>query len=352
MSVTVKVSEYGAIVDTVTYEYIVPKVTDNVLNGNVLAMRFLTNQKPATSWGSDVSGTFLGIPIKYQKSTSGGWYSGWDTFSTGQTNTRVLATYSPKQLYWSVGASGIQQGVNKGPQAILNLMQVEMNSVADDMVDTFGDGLYSDGTGTSNKQLTGLQAAVDDGNGVATYAGLLRSTYTTWLSNLDSSSNTITRAELAASFDAAQIGNDVPTIGVTTPTIWSTIEGLAMGTISFHAPLPGLGREYGTVTKDGVTKGQGSDLGFAALFFRGKPIVSDQKCTAGYFYWLNERHIGLAKWSYPDFPGYKVMPNYNGFAFTGLKIPTNQDATIGQFLFYSELVTDACRTHSYMTGKS
>jgi hypothetical protein len=352
MAVTVKVSEYGPIVDTITYEYIIPKVTDNILTGNVLAMRFLQNQKPATAWGSDVSGTFLGVPIKYQKSTSGGWYSGYDTFSTGQTNTRVLATFSPKQLYWSVGASGIQQGINKGPQKVLDLLTVEMNSVADDMADTFGTGLYSDGTGTSNKQLTGLQAAVNDGTDTATYAGLARGTYTTWVSNEDDSSNSITRAEIAASFDAAQVGNDTPTLGVTTPAIWTTIEGLAMGTISFNNPLPGLGREYGTVTRDGAVKGQGTDLGFAALFFRGKPIVADEKCTPGRFYWLNERHIGLAKWPYPDFPGYQVKPNYNGFCFTGLKIPTNQDATVGQFLFYSELVTDACRTHSYMTNKS
>ena len=331
MPVTVKVSEFGAIVDTITYEYVIPKIADNILTGNVLGMRFLKNQKPATAWGSDVSGTFLGVPLKYQKSTSGGWYSGYDTFSTGQTNTRVLATYSPKQLYWSVGASGIQVGVNQGPQKILDLITTEMNSVADDMMDTFGDGLYSDGTGTSSKQLTGLDAAVDDGGGTATYAGLLRSTYTTWVSNLDDSSNPITRAELAASFDAAQIGNDVPTLGVTTPAIWSTIEGLAMGTINFSNPLPGLGREYGTVARDGVTKGQGGELGFTALFFRGRPIVSDEKCTSGRFYWLNERHIGLAKWPYPDFPGYVTKPNYNGFCFTGLKIPTNQDATVGLF---------------------
>ena len=350
MAVTVKVSEYGAIVDTVTHEYIVPKVTDNILTGNVLGMRFLLNQKPATAWGSEVSGVFLGVPIKYQKSTSGGWYSKWDTFSTGQTNTRVLATYSPKQLYWSVGASGIQQGVNKGPQGILDLITTEMNSVSDDMADTFGTGLYSDGTGTSNKQLTGLAAAVDDGGVATTYAGLLRATYTTWVSDELASAGAITLAKLAEQFDQATIGSDAPTIGVTTPGIWSTIEGLAMGTISMNTPMPGLGRQYGTVTRNGVVQGQGAQLGFTALFFRGRPIVADEKCTSTYFYWLNENHIGLAKWPYPDFPGYVVKPNYNGFCFTGLKVPTNQDATIGQFLFYSELVTDACRTHSFITG--
>lgn len=255
-------------------------------------------------------------------------------------------------MYWTVAASGIQVAVNKGPQATLDLLTVEMDSVAADMLDTLGTGFYSDGTGTSSKQLDGLDAAVDDGNGTATYAGLARSTYTTWVSNLDSSSNTITRAELAASFDAAQIGADVPNIGVTTPTIWTTIEGLAVGTIQMNTPMPGLGKEYGQVGRNGITKGQGADLGFTALFYRGRPIVSDEKCTSGRFYWLNENHLGLATWAYPDFPGYVTKPNYNGFCFTGLKIPTNQDATVAQFLFYAQLVTDSCRTSSYMTGKS
>jgi len=345
---------FSKVVTTITQDYIVPKVVDNILDGNVLAGRFLSTRKDATSWGRLVSGEQLKIPIKYQKSTTGGWYSFWDTFSTNQDQTRVLAEYNPKQLYWSVGAAGIQIGVNKGDQKVLDLLKVEMDSCSADMMDTFGTGLYSDGTGTSNKELTGLKAAVDDGNGVATYAGLARGTYTTWLSDLDASSNTITRSELGASFNAAVHGNEQPTLGVTTETIWTTIEGLAMGTIMFNNPMPGLSKEYGQWSRAGVKKGVGAELCVTSLFFRGKPIIADEKCTSGYFYWLNERHIGLATWPYPipEFPGYVSKPNYHGFCWTGLKVPTNQDASVGQFLFYGNLVTDACRTHSYMTGKS
>lgn len=344
-------SNFGNIVDTVTQDRIIPKVTNNVLDGNVLLMRWLDNPRTATSWGN-ASGSQLLVPIKYQSSSSGGWYSGFDTFVTSQVNTRVNATFNPKQMYFSVPVSGIQLAVNSGPEKVLDLLSTEMQSVAEDMADTLGTGLYSDGTGTSNKQLTGLDAAVDDGNGTATYAGLARGTYTTWVSNLDSSTNAISVDELADSFDYAQHGSDSPTLGVTTPAIWNTIEGLAMGTISHNNPIPGMSREYGTVTRAGVQKGQVGGIGYVALFFRGVPIVSDEKCTSGRFYWLNEKHIGLAIWPYADLPGYVTKSNYHGFCWTGLKMPTNQDASVGQFLFYGELVTDACRTHSYMTNKS
>jgi hypothetical protein len=346
-----KVSDFGEIVDTITNEYLVPGVTDNVLGGNVLLMRMLQGQKPGKAWG-DVSGSQIVVPIKYQVSTSGGWYSGFDPFTTTQINTRTTAIFTPKQLYFNVGASGIQVAVNKGAQGVLDFLATEMKSVADDMTDILGTGLYSDGTGTSNKQLTGLDAMVDDGATTTTYAGLLRATYTTWVSNLDDSSNAITRPELGASLDAATVGSDHPTIGITTPAIWTTIEGLAMGTLTFNNPMPGLSKEYGTMTKAGVQKGQSGELGYTSLFFRGIPIVSDAKCTAARFYWLNENHLGFAMWPYPDFPGYVTKSNYNGFCWTGLKLPTNQDAAVGQFLFYTQLVTDSCRSHSYMTGKS
>ncbi len=341
-------SDFGNFIDTLTQDYLVPQVTDNVSTGSALLMRMMNGQKPNKAWGN-VNGPQLLVPIKYVASTVGGWYSNFDTFSTNQVNTRVTATFKPKQIYFNVGASGIQLGVSQGDRAIADLLITEMGSVATDMYEALATGLYSDGLGTSSKQLDGLRIAVVSSG---TYAGLAPGTYTTWVSDLDSSSNAITLAELAASFEAATFGSDHPTIGVTTPAILPTIEGLMMGTISFNNPVPGVSREVGTMTREGVKKGQTGEAGFTSYFFRGGPIVADEKCPSGYFYWLNENHIGLATWPYPNLPGYVTKPNYNGFCWTGLKVPTNQDATVGQFLFYPQLVTDSRRSHSYMTGKS
>jgi len=107
------------------------------------------------------------------------------------------------------------------------------------------------------------------------------------------------------------------------------------------------------MTSAGVTRGHTGDVGsFTALFFRGRPIIGDEKCTAGRFYWLNENHLYIAKWPQPPFPGYVSKPNMHGFIWTGWKLPTNQDAATGQFLFYGQLVCDSPRTCSYMTNKT
>ena len=277
-------------------------MVDNVLTGNVLLERFLGNAKP---WGS---GHALKIPIKYQVSSSGGSYEGFDIFSTSQANTRVLASYDPEQNYFSVVISGIQQAVNKGDAAILDLLATEMGSVADDMKSGLGTQFYSDGTGNSSKDIDGLGAAVLSSG---TYATLAPGTYTTWVSDATSQDSAITLAARRASYDAAKIGNDAPTLIVTTPAVWTTYEGLLTATINYYTQVQGYSKVNRFTTRG--KGGQTGDVGFDALYFRGVPIVSDEKCSSGYMYFLNEAHMWFARLDHP-----KYATDKSGFAWTGL----------------------------------
>lgn len=335
---------FSAFVTTVTQDRIVPKVVDNVLAGNVALMRFLGSSRP---WGS---GHQLHLPIKYQSSTSGGSYTGFDVFSTTQVNTRVLTDFDPTQNYFSVVISGIQQAVNKGDAGVLDLLTVEMASVADDMADGLGTQLYSDGTGNAGKDIVGFDAAIDDANTTASWGGLNGSTtYTNWVSTLTSNAGATTVANLASMYDSAKIGNDAPTILIMHPSEWTTYEGLLQATINYHTQVQG----YPKMTRFGIKRtagtGQTGDIGFDTLFFRGLPVVSDEKCSDGVMYMINEKHLWWASLAHPKYP---AKQNQYGFAWTGLKEPTNQDASIGQFLLYGQLVGDARRTHAYCTGKS
>jgi hypothetical protein len=333
---------FSAFVTTVTQDRFVPKVVDNILGGNVLLERLLGNARP---WGS---GHQLEVPIKYQKSTSGDSYSGFDLLSTTQMNTRVLAAFDPKQNYWAVAASNIQLAVNKGDAAVLDLLAVEMDSAAADMRDELGTQLYADGTGNSSKDIIGLDAAIDDGNGTGTYAGLARSTYTTWVSDLESSSEAISLAKLVDSFDDAKIGSDEPTLIVTTPTIWGTLEGLLTATIAYN---PALASTHGfpKVDRFGVKHAGGvGSTGFNAVLFRGYvPVVADEKCASGKVWGINENHLWFARLDHPDYATGK-----EGFAWSGLKTPTNQDARVGHFFLYGNIICDSCRSHFYQTNKS
>jgi len=90
----------------------------------------------------------------------------FDSFNTTQVNTRTKAKFDPAQVYCTVNISGIQLATNRGEEAVIDLVATELEQRGKDLRDLMGDGIYSDGTGTSSKEITGLAAAVDDSTSV------------------------------------------------------------------------------------------------------------------------------------------------------------------------------------------
>ncbi len=326
---------FSPIVTTITQDEFFPTITDNILAGNVMLERFLGNARP---WGS---GHILRVPIKYQKSSAGGSYSPWDTFSTSQQNTRVLASYSPTFNYYSVVLANPQIAFNRGDAAVLDLLAAEMESVSNDMRDGLGTQFYSDGTGNSSKDIQGLGLVVSSSSDLG---GLDVSTYPTWASDLDSDSESINLADLFQSIDDATIGNDIPTLIVSTKTIWKTFENLLQATINYYTQVQGYPKVNRFTTRG--KGGQTGDIGFDALYARGIPFVKDEKCPSDYLYVLNENHLWFASQPHPEYA------TSNGFAWTGLKTPTQMDAKVGQFLLYGNFVCNSRRTQAYQTSKS
>ena len=270
----------------------------------------------------------------------------FDSFNTTQVNTRTKASWDPAQAYCTINISGIQMATNRGEEAVIDLVATELDQRSKDFRDMFGDGIYSDGTGTSSKEITGLKAAVDDSTSITTYGNLSRTTYTNWKSTRTAQSGSLSLADLAADYDAAEIGSDLPTIMVTTKAVWSIYEALLTPTVS-HMMKP---TEY-RLTPEGSKPldNLGANQGFRALAFRGVPIVADPKCTSGYLYTLNENHLSF--YNLPTAPqmGYSTK---NGFAWTGFRSPVNQDAVTGALIWYGQLVCDSPRTQAVRTGIS
>lgn len=325
----------GTIVTTTTQTRLLPKAIDNVLSGNVLSMLLMND---ARTW---TGGTSIDIPVFLSNITTVGSYSGFDTFSTTQENTRQRAVFNPSQLYVSIPVSGIQKAVNQGDAAVLNLVATEMEFRTNRLRDEFGTQIYTDGTGNSSKDILGLQAAVDDSTNVTTYAGLSRSTYTNWRATLTAQSGSLSLANLAADFDAAQIGTDSPDLFVTTPAVFTIYEALLTPTVQHNLSFGG----YDMLTPGGPVKGGvAAGQGFRSLYFRGVPFVADEKATSGNIYTLNRKHLFF--YTIPD--GEREVKN--GFKWTGWKEPANQDATVGELLWYGQLICDSPRTQARRTG--
>ena len=330
----------SAFVSNITDTRLIPKLVGNIYNGNVLTMRLM--RSPRTWRG----GNQITFPTQLTAATTVGSYSGFDTFVTTQETKTTKAAFDPSQVYASATVSGIQLAINRsGDAGALDLITTELDMISEALKQEIGTQVYGDGTGNSSKDILGLQAAVDDSTNVVTYAGISRSTYTGWRGTLTAQSGSLSLANLAADFDAAQVGNDVPSIMVTTPAVFTIYEALLTPTVSHQFSMNDF-----RMTEDGMARVGGTlaaNQGFRALTFRGIPVVADEKCTANNIYTLNENHLTF--WTIPQPSEFKRTEN-RGFGWTGWKEPVNQDAITGQLLMYGQLTTDSPRTHARRTG--
>lgn len=351
---------FDAHVQTVTQDWIVPKVTDQTLGSNVLTLYVLSNGMP---W----MGEQIKFPVKVSNHSQGGSFSDHDEFSINGENVRQMASFDPRAYYQSVNIGGIARSVNGITKTqLLNLVKVEMESVYQDMVDDIGTILYADGTGNSSKNFLGLAAAIDDGTGVATYGGLSRSDYTVWKSTLYSSIGAWDFSKARTLWNYATVGGQRPTLAVCNETVFGYAEADYVASVEGQYAL--IDQARATLVRNGrkpqMIKGLVGQAGFAALYYDGTPIVRDDKVGTGLMIPMNMDYI---RWYgvkaaeanpvdlttlYHEGNDYDKtgVPSAMGFNWTGFVRPANQYAFIGQFLIIGNMITPAPRLHTEGSG--
>jgi hypothetical protein len=326
----------GNIVTSVTRDKFFPQVIDNIFTGNALWERLRGKARPWTG------GYRLTLPTTVSNRTNGGSYSGFDTFITTQEDVRQQFTVNPSEYYWNVTVSGIQKAVQKGPEAIIDLIAAEFQDVGRNLAEKLGADTYLDGTSNSSKAIAGLNYHIDDATDVTTYQGLSRNTYTNLRATRTAQSGALAFSALASDYDAAQRGKDTPTLGLTTPAVWTIIEALItpVNNVNINQAYPRLATTGGT---DGVS----ASYGYNSIYYRGVPIIADEMCTAANLWFLNENHLFLYTIDHdPMF----VDGTKEGFGWTGWKKSQNQNVIVGQLLWAGQLVGTSPRTMSRRTG--
>ena len=328
----------GNFVTTATRERFFPKCVDNVFDGNILFSRLRAKARPWTGGHRIVLSTTVTDRSNAQS------FSGFDTLPTAQEDTRQRFTIDPSEYVINVTFSGIQLAVNKGQEAFLNLVAEEFSDAARALSEKLGEDMYTDGTGNTNKNLAGLVYHVDDATDVVTYQGLSRNTYTNLRATRNAQSGALTFTNLAADLDAAQRGSDGATLILTTPAVFSIIERLVTPTVNVN---------YGQVLPAGGVTGQdvGSGIrlhyGVNSLYYRGVPILADEKCTAANIFTLNENHLNLYEL---DYTSEVAEASKEGFGWSGWKRSTNQNAIVGHLLWAGQLVGESPRTMARRTA--
>lgn len=336
---------FDNVVDTITMEEIVPVCVDTVLRSNTFTTVALARPKVFRAATQD-------FPIKYQKGTITSSFIGLQPLSTAFTDTRVLLKYNPAFYEANVTIVGTDALANNTARKVIDLVEIEMVSRAQDMADSLGTVLYGGGQGTDPNGLANL---VDDGTNYPTIGGLSRSTYPT----LDATVTALSGGQLTLNAMRTMwfaIGDQAewPTRIYTDSTGWQLYEAL----------LQPQERIMKSVNLIPSFKGY---AGYQALDFAGMSVTFDRKCPTGYLYFLNEDYLNFyALPSKDPVSGHggkavsvagKVMEGnmYNevgnlGFFWTGF-IPLSNAYGFNSFIILAgNLLTDNPRRHGVLTG--
>lgn len=347
-------------VTAITYNEIMPTIVDAVNNSNILTARVMSNTK---NW----KGVNIKQPIRVANSTTGGSFDGLDQFDTTTTNNTRSLTWYVKAYEQSVVVPGIEKAVNGNTdKQVISLVTDRLDEAKISLTQAIGTLLYGMGQG---KDIEGLGLIVDDGSATTEYGTIPRTVAGNSASVSAAASNTLTLAQVSAKFtavSAAGAEQEAPTIGLTTPAVWDIFEALLGDKIRANyetTSIAGYNKVSGK-TPNGVMvpaaelKGA---AGFNAISYRGRPVVADDKCTAGTFFWLNERYLEFRRLLSSDLKSVDSNPkategpdaDIKQPSFLQLKdfmSPVNQFGEIGALIVMGNYICRAPRRQGKITG--
>ena len=259
-------------------DQIAPKIVDTVLGSNLILQIMLWMRK--TKFTSDVKRFVV------KTTTAGNWGSfAWlDRFNTNQVNTTQKLEFSPRMYEQPIVLPGDELSLSKTKESVRNLQIQKWEEASQEMADGIWTLLYWDGTGNSNKDFLGLVAGCDDGTNVATYGWLSRATYTTIKGNYDTTTTTITFAAIDSMLRSCNSGNEKVDLILTTEAIYDFIAALFTQVSNER----NANTSTGGLIKTAVS-GLAGEAGFTSLFYKGVPIIADEKCPAEHIFFLNTK---------------------------------------------------------------
>ena len=263
-------------------------LSDNVSNHNALLRRLRENGNQTSVTGRDIV-----RELEYADNGTVQFYSGYESLDVSPSDVLSAAVFDYKQLAGNVTISGLEQIKNSGTEAIINLLEARINVLEKSMMNSLSTSIYSDGTGSSGKEVGGLQLIVADA-GTGTVGGINSSTFTFW-------QNAQTTATSSA-FSVANVQADMNTIYLSLVRGADSPDLVMAGTNAYTAFLGSL-QAIQRITSDDM-----ANSGFTSLQYLNSDVVFDSACNTNRMYFLNTDYLRLEVAAARDFvPGEAKM---------------------------------------------
>lgn len=212
------------------------------------------------------------------------WYSGYEAINYTPKQLFTAAEYSLKLCAVPVAVSGEDMLKNAGEEQVMNLMEKRIDNACKTMCNKMSAAVYSDGTGSSGKEIGGLALLVADAPETGTVGGINRATAGNefWRNKSVTSSEVLTSSNILKNMDSLYMqlcrGNERPDLIVAGTDIYTT----------FEEALTPLQR---------FSDGKIADAGFMNLKYKNADVIYDGgqsgHCADNKMYFLNTNYIYL-----------------------------------------------------------
>jgi hypothetical protein len=195
-------------------------LADNALKQNAALARLQKkgNVKPFSGGNVILQEVMYNDP----NTQNAGSFSGYDIIDITPNSPITAAQFDIKQYAAAVSISGLDELMNSGKEALIDLLEGRIQIAEKQIMNSLSAGVYSNGTGNSSKDITGLQAAIADAPTSGTYGGINRATWAFWrntaFSAVTDGGAAATSANIQSYMNRVAIqlvrGNDAPDLAV------------------------------------------------------------------------------------------------------------------------------------------
>jgi len=241
-------------ITTTTLQNRSKKLADNVTKNNALLNRLSSKGNVKTVPG----GRSIVQELEYQENGTFTRYSGYDAVSIAPSDTFTAAEYDWKQAAVAVSISGLEQLMNSGPDAVIDLLESRIKNAEKTMMNNIAVDCYSDGTASGSKQIGGAQLLVADTPTSGTIGGINRATWTFWRNIAVSTTFTaaLIQTGLNSAYAQTTRGKDQCDLWVADNTAW----------LAYLASLQAIQR---------ITVSSEASAGFQTLKYMGGDFMLD-----------------------------------------------------------------------------
>jgi len=228
------------------------------------------------------NGTVIRCNLEYALNPNVKFISEMETLTVFRPDTFDNAEFLWKFIGGDVPMTDFERGITDGGAKKYDLEARKLTNLKNTMEEKVNTSLFSDGTGTSSKEVGGLQLLVSTTPTVGTVGLINRATFSFWRNQATTSAGTAFSLLLASMTNIYNscsngVGEQNPTFCVTTQTVFEGFESKLVVNERLVRDSP---------ANKGLTGFKGQ-----SLMFKDIPIGYDNACLASTLYMLNNRNL-------------------------------------------------------------